>query len=59
MHGWQREVMAISCSGTEALVAFLQGIPSPPRPKFGKKDPDECSPSEPAPKETARAAKQP
>ena len=59
MHGWLREVMAISSSGTEALVAMLQGIPSLPRPKFGKKDPDECSPSEPTPKETARAAKQP
>ena len=31
--------MAVSCSGTEALVPLFQCIPSPPRSKFAKKVP--------------------
>lgn len=31
--------MAVSCSGTEALVPLFQCTPSPPRSKFAKKDP--------------------
>ena len=28
MHTWLKEVMVVSCSGTEALVPLFQGIPS-------------------------------